>query len=569
MQKLLLMISYIYILNSFRHPEGVAVDHRGYVFVADTGNHAIRMISPFGKVTTIAGNGKAGFQNGDTSTARFTYPTGLCVWRDWSWWPFPNPIDPDSSIYFNGNGTLVLFVADTGNHQIRKVTLVVHDDNITFERNITSLMVECFSGCCHEDKNQEREPRPGYSDGSSPEARFDSPRGITVSHAGDVYVADTNNHLIRKIDRFGMSLTIAGLTKIAERNSIGKELEGCPKPCLAGTQGHTDGFAFDAKFSFPNDVVISVNQAVLFVTDRHHIRIVDLQNQTVDTLAGTERESERDGFGSGASFNKPEGIAVTADGSIFVSDSASCRIRRAYYNSVSLLQSTCVDTLSTLFRPSGCSSYNAPTDTLGMKATSRSQSIQYNYNYRQQASDVFGENYIGRGLKDCVGSPPRRVSLYSDNTTEVVDNERLVISDFVVDIREDPNEGTAMTVNCPSGCTYKIPPENFVLIASKEGPISMYTEHTPICAAAYHAGVLNKVSGGLVDVVITTLDPESQILNPSTTQAHNVLDFGQFFTLVSSSSKLAVHTISGAPSTLTENSCGFTDAIPSQRAKVS
>jgi hypothetical protein len=82
-------------------------------------------------------------------------------------------------------------------------------------------------------------------------------------------------------------------------------LEGCPSPCLAGTQGQKDGFALDAKFSFLNDLVISVNQSALFVTDRHQIRGVDLRTQTVATLTGFDHESDRDGFGPEASFNQP------------------------------------------------------------------------------------------------------------------------------------------------------------------------------------------------------------------------------------------------------------------------
>jgi hypothetical protein len=232
----------------------------------------------------------------------------------------------------NVNGALVLFVADTGNHQSRKVTLVVRDDNITLGRNITSFKIECFSGRCHTDMSQEKEryePRKEtktwYSDRSREESRLD------YCHTGDVYVADTNNHLIRKIDRFGKSLTIAGSTKIAEQVSFGKELEGCPSPCLAGTQGQKDGFALDAKFSFLNDLVISVNQSALFVTDRHQIRGVDLRTQTVATLTGFDHESDRDGFGPETSFNQPKGVVETADGSIFVSDSASCHTQLATF----------------------------------------------------------------------------------------------------------------------------------------------------------------------------------------------------------------------------------------------
>jgi len=163
----------------FRNPEGVAVDHMGFVFVADTGNHAIRMISPAGYVTTIAGNGQSGFQNGNSNeNPQFASPSSLCVWRDWEWWPYPNPIDLDSSLYKNGNGLLTLFIADTGNHQVRKITLDLIDNELTLERTINQVTVECFSGNCGT-TGRIKQPQPGYSNGSREEARFDSPRGLS------------------------------------------------------------------------------------------------------------------------------------------------------------------------------------------------------------------------------------------------------------------------------------------------------------------------------------------------------------------------------------------------------
>lgn len=77
-------------LRRFRRPEGVAVDHDGYVYVADAGNHAIRSISPSGRVRTIAGTGSPGSEDGPAGGAdgaRFSSPADVAVWRDWAWWP--------------------------------------------------------------------------------------------------------------------------------------------------------------------------------------------------------------------------------------------------------------------------------------------------------------------------------------------------------------------------------------------------------------------------------------------------------------------------------------------------
>ena len=554
-----LMGTFKQMINSFRHPEGVAVDHMGYVFVADTGNHALRMISPSGYVTTVAGNGQPGFRNGGSSNdPQFTSPSALSVWRDWEWWPYPNPIDLDSSLYKNGNGTLALFVSDTGNHQIRKVTLSVIDNESTLERKIVHVNVECFSGRCSTN-GQEMHPQPGYSDGSRGEARFDSPRGLTVSDNGDVFITDTNNHLIRKIDRFGNAETIAGSTQISEINSNGKPLEGCPSPCLSGVQGHVDGDALQAKFSFPTDLALSADRRVVFVTDRHYIRSIDLGEKKVSTIAGTNREDERDGFDSEASFNKPEGITVTSDGYVYISDSASCRIRRAFFFKDLLPESKCTESLTSLFRPSGCASYNGESDSFGLKASSVSHNIYYNYVHRNMANDNLGGDYIGRGIKNCVGSPPiSKLDAFTDNLSLV---NKLVVNDPTVDIREDPNEGSVMIVLCPGTCTNDTSMQG--LRSHVDNDRYVYTEYSSVCHAAIHSGIHMENEGGLVKVTLM-----SEEANNTATQGV-ARRFGQVFTVKETMSSLfAVQTVSGAPSTLTESSCGYQDSIPPQGAKV-
>ena len=347
----------------FRHPEGVAVDHEGYVYVADTGNHAIRMISPSGKVTTLAGTGSPGSKDGiATEGAQFSSPTDIAVWRDWAWWPYPNPIDPDSFLYRNGNGVLALFVTDAANHRIRKITGDIGIDPDSGEKVWSNVNVKCFCGRCDPLLNK---PEPGFADGKKETARFDSPLGLTVSSAGNVLVADTNNHLIRMMDQFGAVTTLAGSTN------------GVP-------------------FHYPSDVSLDSSEVGVIVTDRHHIHKVNLNDGSVARLAGGDNEGSRDGDGSEATMNNPTSITVTGDGVAYVADAASCRIRRISRTAAFAQQVSCGDTLASIMRPNGCSSYNYPIDEYGLSATPAQGNIYYNYQYRNEFDADLGHNFIGR-----------------------------------------------------------------------------------------------------------------------------------------------------------------------------
>jgi streptogramin lyase len=134
----------------FNFPLGLAVDGAGNVYVADSGNNRIRKITPAGGVTTFAGSA-VGSADGTGTAARFNFPSGVAV---------------DHS----GN----VFVTDAGNNTIRKITPA---------RVVTTLGGLALS--------------PGTSDGVGINARFNSPRGIAVDSAGNIYVVDTANHTIR------------------------------------------------------------------------------------------------------------------------------------------------------------------------------------------------------------------------------------------------------------------------------------------------------------------------------------------------------------------------------------
>ena len=147
----------------FNSPQAVAVDSFGTVYVADQLNNRIRKITTAGVVTTLAGSGVAGFADGTGTAAQFNYPSDVAV---------------DSS------GTV--YVGDTYNHRIRKIT--------------TAGVVTTLAGS----------GVFAYADGTGTAAQFYNPAGVAVDSSGTVYVADVSNNRIRKITPAGVVTTLAG-----------------------------------------------------------------------------------------------------------------------------------------------------------------------------------------------------------------------------------------------------------------------------------------------------------------------------------------------------------------------
>ena len=146
----------------FDAPSGLALDAIGNLYVADTGNHAIRKVSPEGVVTTLAGDGHPGWRDGPGAQARFDGPMGVAI---------------------DAQGRVI--VADAYNDRIRAIAP---------DGSVTTLA----GGAT-----------PGDVDGAGAQARFDTPCGVLVDAQGRIVVADTRNDALRAIDAAGNVTTIA------------------------------------------------------------------------------------------------------------------------------------------------------------------------------------------------------------------------------------------------------------------------------------------------------------------------------------------------------------------------
>ena len=244
----------------FANPYGLAIDSADTIYVADTSNSRIRKVTSDGVVTTLAGstNGSA---DGNGSAAQFYNPRGVAV-----------------------DSTGVVYVADTINHRIRKIT--------------PAGDVTTFAGSTG-----------GYADGNGTAARFSSPWGMGTDASGNVYVADMNNHRIRKITPAGDVTTFAGPTSVGS------------------SDGYVDGNGPAARFYSPRAITVDASGNV-YVADtlNHRIRKITPAGD-VTTVAGSTN-GYADGATGTAQFASPAGIAIDSNGIFYVSDTSNNRIRK-------------------------------------------------------------------------------------------------------------------------------------------------------------------------------------------------------------------------------------------------
>ncbi|MEO6996083.1 MAG: FG-GAP-like repeat-containing protein, partial [Lacunisphaera sp.] len=258
-------------LARFSSPCGIAVDGAGNIYLADSGNDGIRKISFALVVTTLAGPGRGGNQgnvDGNGNVARFFYPDALTV-------------DADGNVY----------VADTGNNSIRKITPSGDVSTLAGIVGITGGIA-------------------GSADGAGSDARFSFPEGIAVDGSGNVYVTDASNNTIRRVTGDGNVTTLAG--------------------SAVEQAGNADALGVLARFYAPAYLAIN-SSGSLYVTDRGNgtIRMVSTSNGMVTTVAGeSDAGKSVDGPLGLARFNVPRGLTFDPSGNLFVADSENNTIRK-------------------------------------------------------------------------------------------------------------------------------------------------------------------------------------------------------------------------------------------------
>ncbi len=303
------------------HPNGVALDGAGNLFIADSSNHRIRMVDSTGTISTIAGTGERGFggDGGPATDARLDYPTDVAT---------------------DGAGNL--YIADSFNLRIRKV------DSMGTISTIAGTGERGFGG----------------DGGPAVDAQLNSPSGVALDNLGDLYFTDSANHRIRMVDSTGTISTVAGTgergfggdggpaTEAQLNSPTGVALDGAGNLFIANYSNHRirkvdsagvistiagtgergfggdGGTATEAQLNLPTGVAADA-AGNLFIADGHRIRMVD-SSGTITTVAGTGEG----GFGGDggpateARLNFPVDVTLDGAGNLFIADIVNRRIRK-------------------------------------------------------------------------------------------------------------------------------------------------------------------------------------------------------------------------------------------------
>lgn len=332
------------------HVEGVAVDSAGNLYIADADDHRIRKVTPSGTIQTIAGNGHPGFSGdgGPAILAQLNIPYGLTV-------------------DFSGN----LYIADLGNARVRKIASdgtistvagggATPPESISYGAAATTIQLlaprnvatDSFGNLYISDFNAQRvyqvspsgyifvtagTGKPGFSgDSGAPFlAQLACPAGLAMDRSGTLYIADSQNHRVRKIAG-GQVTSLPGLSAL--RTPTGLSLDASGNLYIADSGSGqifrvSTGGAVTVSPLNARDVAADPNTGNIYAADGSSVRKVTPAGiVTVAAGIGTFGYSGDGGDPTRARLNRPSGVARDTTGNLYIADTANHRIRKVLLN---------------------------------------------------------------------------------------------------------------------------------------------------------------------------------------------------------------------------------------------
>jgi len=304
-------------------PVGITSDPTGNIYFTDAGGSRIRMVTTTGTVSTLAGAGGSSYAEGTGTSALFNWPQSITI-----------------------GAAGLLYVTDTNNHRIRSVTtggisaFVAGGAAAADAPSTTGSATGSAAGfrvargivysptanliyVADSENNKIRSVTPGgvsttlagqvsggLVNATGTAAKFNYPQGLAIDSSGNIIVADTRSHTIRKVTPGGVVTQIAG-----------------GGTTTFGQAGYFDANGSTARFNGPMAVAID-SAGVIYVADTGNQRIRKIAtNGDVTTVAGNGTAGFQDGLGTEAMFSSPQGIAIGSDGRLYITDTTNNRLR--------------------------------------------------------------------------------------------------------------------------------------------------------------------------------------------------------------------------------------------------
>jgi sugar lactone lactonase YvrE len=309
------------------YPNGLALDRTGNLYITDIGTHRVLKLGRGGRLTVIAGTGTSGFSGdgGPAAKAQLSSPHDLT---------------------FDREGNLV--IADSGNHRVRRIdrqgviatiagdgkalqsnyngevpaTSLNNPQSIALDREGNLLIADTFNHVVRRLGPDGKLPvfagsvaGFGGDGGPATKAQISLPMAVACGPDGSVYISDAGNSRIRRVGSDGVIRTIAGY--------------GPPQDTYGGGYGGDGGPAEKGKIFSATDLKLDAS-GNLYISDSGNHRIRVVRNGVIDTVAGSGRQGFTGDGGKAlsAELNAPQKIAIAADGGLFIADRANQRVRK-------------------------------------------------------------------------------------------------------------------------------------------------------------------------------------------------------------------------------------------------